>query len=324
MEESIRIHCPIGNGQMGGFCVNTGRMETHKRQPPSLDTFEAGLKGLLRTTGSRVVAFAASRVAPGWSKEWGNWTVAPRPLFWRVYWNDRPMRLRFSDGSVDLPAKTIGVIPLLEGFLPEVDAETNHAYLHFELPDLPAGYLWDLFPKPLVLPNEQEMAHHMATLSEHAHACQAATADVPFRAQAVASLAFAAAARTLSPTSHKRLLDAMRGENPISPALTRMRDGSADPASLDELSRLCGMSRRAFTEHFRIWTGRSPLQYHLHLRLERAAELLMDSDEPIDAVAARTGFSDRYHLSKAFRKRHGQSPAAFRRRLQARRMRPQS
>ncbi len=41
----------------------------------------------------------------------------------------------------------------------------------------------------------------------------------------------------------------------------------------------------------------------------------MDSDEPIDAVAARTGFSDRYHLSKAFRKHHGQSPAAFPRRL---------
>lgn len=50
----------------------------------------------------------------------------------------------------------------------------------------------------------------------------------------------------------------------------------------------------------------------------------MDSDEPIDAVAARTGFSDRYHLSKAFRKRQRQAPAAFRRRLQARRMRPQS
>jgi len=294
-------------------------MKTAKAQKPPLGSFEATLKGFLYNTGIRVVGLAVKRVSPGWSDAWGVTRQGAGSVFWRVYWNDRPMRLCSSSDPVMLPEKTIGVIPPLEAFLPEIDVETHHAYLHFELPDLPAGLLREIFTKPLVLSDEPELAQLMSDVTESAETASIPAADVPFRAQAVASLAFAASALTLSRQSHTRLLEALRGQNPVSPALTRIHS-LADSSNLDELAQLCGMSRRAFTASFRSWTGRSPLQYQLNLRLVRAASLLVETDETIEAVAVQTGFSDRYHLSKAFRRQHGQSPAAFRRRLQQRRM----
>jgi len=54
----------------------------------------------------------------------------------------------------------------------------------------------------------------------------------------------------------------------------------------------------------------------LHLRLERARELLADpqlSDLPIAEVAARCGFSDPSYFSRRFRRRYAQAPLRFRR-----------
>lgn len=281
-----------------------------------LSTFEARLKGLLRGAGVQVVGLAALRVEPGWSESWAG---SRAPGLWRVYWNRGPMRLKHDGGTHDLPSKTLGLIPPLGGFKPEVDAHTEHGYLHFQLPGLPAGLLGEILTTPLVFPAERATAGLMADLFREAATRRQPGPDVPFRAQAVASLAFAAAIRQLPDDASSRLFQALRGENPISPALARIQGQTGDPAGLDELARLCGMSRRAFSDSFKLWTGLPPWQYQLRERLSRAAELLMHTDDSIERVAARTGFSDRFHLSKAFRRAHGQSPAAFRKRLQARR-----
>lgn len=53
----------------------------------------------------------------------------------------------------------------------------------------------------------------------------------------------------------------------------------------------------------------------MHLRLERARELLSDarfSDLPITEVAARCGFADPSHFSRSFRQKFGQAPREFR------------
>ncbi len=278
--------------------------------------FEISLKGLLRNAGVRVVGLAAMRVEPGWSEAWGD---SRDPALWRVYWNRGPMCLNYDGGFRILPEATVGLIPPLGDFRPTVDSGTAHGYLHFELPDLPSGLLGELFTAPLAFPPAAAITELMADLVGRAESRQRPEGDVPYQAQAVASLAFAAAVKELSSDAAGRLLQALRGENPISPALLRIQGDSSRPANLDELARLCGMSRRAFSEHFRLWTGFSPWQYQLHDRLGRAADLLMETDDSIETVAMRTGFSDRFHLSKAFRREHGQSPAAFRKRLQARR-----
>ena len=62
-----------------------------------------------------------------------------------------------------------------------------------------------------------------------------------------------------------------------------------------------------------IGTGVPLHQYVLGRRVERAAgRLLRSSDDPIAAIAIDCGFADQSHLTTAFRRRVGITPAAYR------------
>lgn len=50
-------------------------------------------------------------------------------------------------------------------------------------------------------------------------------------------------------------------------------------------------------------------------RLEKALLLLGDDHIAIEDVALQTGFADRYHFSKAFKKRYGMTPVQMQKAL---------
>jgi AraC family transcriptional regulator len=64
---------------------------------------------------------------------------------------------------------------------------------------------------------------------------------------------------------------------------------------------------------FKSAVGQSPHQYVLTRRLERARNLLRNTDNPIVEVALSSGFSSQSHLSNWFLRTVGISPAAYRR-----------
>jgi AraC-like DNA-binding protein len=92
-------------------------------------------------------------------------------------------------------------------------------------------------------------------------------------------------------------------------------DHHTEPVNMEALARRLGVAYSHFRRAFRAQTGFAPWQYVLHLRLTRARRLLASSDAKLDDVAARVGFSSGFHLSLAFKKTYGQSPAAWRRSL---------
>ena len=59
-------------------------------------------------------------------------------------------------------------------------------------------------------------------------------------------------------------------------------------------------------------TDRSAAIFIRHVRLEKAKELLQNSDKTVAEVAFETGFNDPNWFSKAFREEFGQSPTQFR------------
>jgi len=69
---------------------------------------------------------------------------------------------------------------------------------------------------------------------------------------------------------------------------------------------------RAFKESF----GCTPHQYVMRQRIERAQNIMLLSDDPLDQIAAECGFGSRSHFSRLFRRTVGQRPSAWRR-LQA-------
>jgi transcriptional regulator GlxA family with amidase domain len=78
------------------------------------------------------------------------------------------------------------------------------------------------------------------------------------------------------------------------------------------LARLAGMNVNAFIRLFKSRTGFSLQAYSRTKRVERACDLLLHSDASLEQVAERSGFSDRYHFSRVFKKVRGISPARFR------------
>jgi AraC-like DNA-binding protein len=85
------------------------------------------------------------------------------------------------------------------------------------------------------------------------------------------------------------------------------------PLQIRELADVAQRSSSYFCRAFKRTVGCTPHAYLLGRRLDHAAKLMLTSDDALSEIAVDCGFSDQAHLCKAFRARHGQSPAAWRR-----------
>jgi len=81
---------------------------------------------------------------------------------------------------------------------------------------------------------------------------------------------------------------------------------------LAHLAQLLGMSQFHFSHLFKQAMGLSPYQYLLKQRVERAKQLLKQTNRLIADIALECGFNSHSHLSKQFRQLTGMTPKAFR------------
>jgi transcriptional regulator GlxA family with amidase domain len=77
------------------------------------------------------------------------------------------------------------------------------------------------------------------------------------------------------------------------------------------------MSERNFARAFRAETGMTPAAYVEVARVERARRELETTDLPVEAVAAGCGFGTVETMRRAFHRRVGVNPAAYRARFAA-------
>jgi AraC-like DNA-binding protein len=100
---------------------------------------------------------------------------------------------------------------------------------------------------------------------------------------------------------------------PIHKALSLMHAQVGHTWSVAGLAARVGLSRSGFAARFSELVGEPPLQYLARWRTTRAAELLRDTDEPINAIAARVGYESTPSFNKAFKRWQGTNPGAYRR-----------
>ncbi|NYE47619.1 transcriptional regulator GlxA family with amidase domain [Spinactinospora alkalitolerans] len=84
------------------------------------------------------------------------------------------------------------------------------------------------------------------------------------------------------------------------------------PLTLRELAAREAMSVRTFTRRFREEVGVSPLQWLTRQRIERARQLLEETDLPVDRIAAQAGFGTAASLRQHLQTALGVSPSAYR------------
>lgn len=79
-----------------------------------------------------------------------------------------------------------------------------------------------------------------------------------------------------------------------------------------DLAKLEGISNSRYITLFTKEFEKTPSEYILELRLNRARELLLTTDMPICQVGAASGYKDQYFFSKIFKSRMGMSPYEYR------------
>jgi AraC family transcriptional regulator len=84
------------------------------------------------------------------------------------------------------------------------------------------------------------------------------------------------------------------------------------PLQVERLATIAEMSRGHFVRQFSLATGNAPSDYVLDRRVDRIERLLLATDMSVGAIAAATGFADANYLAKAFRRKRGMAPLAYR------------
>ncbi|HEY0323042.1 MAG TPA: helix-turn-helix domain-containing protein [Pyrinomonadaceae bacterium] len=81
---------------------------------------------------------------------------------------------------------------------------------------------------------------------------------------------------------------------------------------IEEMAGAAYLSPFHFARLFKKLTGASPHAYLATLRVQRAQQLLAETDLSISELSARVGYASPSHFSKAFRQSTGMTPRAFR------------
>jgi transcriptional regulator GlxA family with amidase domain len=87
-----------------------------------------------------------------------------------------------------------------------------------------------------------------------------------------------------------------------------MEENIEEPISPSLLAQEVGMSTRQLERLFRRYLDRSPKRYYMELRLQKARNLLMQTDMSVINVALACGFTSPSHFSKCYRSQYDTTP----------------
>lgn len=101
----------------------------------------------------------------------------------------------------------------------------------------------------------------------------------------------------------------------VSRAIALLAGQLAKTWTVSSLARSVGLSRPVLARRFQACVGMSPMRYLAARRMERAAELLAESDAGLAQVADCVGYRSEFAFNRAFKRHHHCAPGAFRREL---------
>ena len=242
------------------------------------------------------------------------WTESDRLRgFWRLYRHESDgAGLKTERGLVQMPAQRLVVVPAGLAFEPTLEHPVDQFFLQFEFVGWPAPESVEIIPAPVILPREPQRD---ALVDQIRREIDSAESIEPVLASRIKALVHQAAAEILgqiSPESAQKFLRIAEGRRELVAVLQYIDAHIAEPMSNARLAEIALASESRFIRRFREATGRTPARYVQDRRVSHAAELLVSTDETIDEIAGRCGFTNRYYFTRVFAQRMGCPPARYR------------
>ncbi|MBN2480776.1 MAG: AraC family transcriptional regulator [Bacteroidales bacterium] len=104
-------------------------------------------------------------------------------------------------------------------------------------------------------------------------------------------------------------------ENIIQKSCLMIRDNMHQTLRIKDLAQDLDVNYSLFRKAFKKYTGLSPNQYHLALRIKQASFQLTNTDYSIKEISFRLGFCSVFYFSKLYKEKTGMSPSEYRRKF---------
>ena len=98
----------------------------------------------------------------------------------------------------------------------------------------------------------------------------------------------------------------------IASVLAYLKNHREERLRLEDVARAFFVTPAYLSRSFKACTGLSFVTYLNHLKVERAKELLKETDLPVSEICGRVGYSDLKYFTKSFKKVTGIKPGEFR------------
>ena len=100
-------------------------------------------------------------------------------------------------------------------------------------------------------------------------------------------------------------------ERTIRKACLYFRENLNKNVNIEQLAAELNVGYSYFRQMFKKYTGISPIQYHLSLRIQRAKDLLVSTDKSFKEIAIELGFESYFYFSRIFKDKTGNTPMEF-------------
>lgn len=98
----------------------------------------------------------------------------------------------------------------------------------------------------------------------------------------------------------------------LAQAKNYIREHYAEPLTLSHIAKIVSVNPAYLSSRFAKHCGQNFLEYLTHYRVEKARELLKNTNLQIQEIAERVGYGDVAYFNRIFRRETGRTPGAYR------------